>query len=60
VETTVSEEKHIDEAAVINSYRVSPETIAKLHSKGIKAFFPIQYETYDLIYDGYDLVGRGN
>jgi ATP-dependent RNA helicase DDX21 len=26
--------------------------------KGIKNLFPIQYETYDIIYDKYDLIAR--
>jgi len=59
--TASAEEEEEDEELVvtdISKYRVSPETIQILKEKGITKFFPIQYETYDLIYDGSDIVGR--
>lgn len=36
----------------------SKKTIEVLEKKGIKYFFPIQYETYDVIYKGKDLIAR--
>ena len=39
-------------------YRISPETIGILHSKGITELFPIQALSFDAIYDGKDLIGR--
>ncbi len=32
--------------------------IEVLHNKGIKKFFPIQYETYNFIENGDDLIAR--
>lgn len=29
-----------------------------MNRKGIKYFFPIQYETFKIIYDGKDLIAR--
>lgn len=39
-------------------YRISPETIGILQSKGITELFPIQALSFDSIYDGKDLIGR--
>jgi superfamily II DNA/RNA helicase len=36
----------------------SRKTIDVLLKKGIKNFFPVQYETYDYIYDKRDLIAR--
>jgi superfamily II DNA/RNA helicase len=32
--------------------------IEVLHGKGIERFFPVQYETYEYIYGGCDLIAR--
>ena len=42
----------------MNRYRISPETIGILNSKGISELFPIQALTFDSVYDGKDLIGR--
>lgn len=42
----------------MNRYRISPETIGILNSKGITELFPIQALTFDSVYDGKDLIGR--
>lgn len=42
----------------MHRYRISPETIGILHSKGITELFPIQALSFDAIYDGKDLIGR--
>jgi ATP-dependent RNA helicase DDX21 len=43
----------------LKNYRISKETRKLLKAKGINALFPIQSSTFDLIYDGRDVVGRG-
>lgn len=45
--------------ALIANFRVCKETQDILEKRGIKTFFPIQAQTFDSIYDGHDLVGRG-
>lgn len=42
----------------LEKYIYSKRTIDVLHKKGVKQLFPIQYETYDIIYDKYDLIAR--
>lgn len=42
----------------LSRYRISPETIGILNSKGINELFPIQALTFDSVYDGKDLIGR--
>lgn len=43
----------------LTKFRISPETIATLNKKkGIYRLFPIQAKTFDLIYDGKDVIGR--
>ena len=54
----------------MSRYRISPETIGILNSKGITQLFPIQVQnlivlfnsqqalTFDAVYDGKDLIGR--
>lgn len=42
----------------LEKYIYSRRTIEVLHKKGVKNLFPIQYETYDIIYDKYDLIAR--
>lgn len=39
-------------------FRISPKTVALLQKKGITYLFPIQAKTFDVAFDGYDLVGR--
>ncbi|KAG9445119.1 hypothetical protein H6P81_016459 [Aristolochia fimbriata] len=42
----------------VSNFRISAPLREKLKSKGIEALFPIQAMTFDMILDGYDLVGR--
>jgi len=42
----------------LKQFRISPKTIEILDKVGIKNLFPIQYDTFDLIYDGKDIMGR--
>ncbi|KAL6069945.1 Nucleolar RNA helicase 2 [Balamuthia mandrillaris] len=42
----------------ISNFRVSPETVEVLRSRGFNVLFPIQAQTYDHIFDGKDLIGR--
>jgi ATP-dependent RNA helicase DDX21 len=37
---------------------VNPKTVATLEKGGFTRFFPIQYKTFDTIYDGKDIIGR--
>ncbi|ESO07746.1 hypothetical protein HELRODRAFT_110575 [Helobdella robusta] len=39
-----------------NFQQLSKETIAKLQSMGIKYFFPVQSNTFDAIYEEYDVI----
>lgn len=43
----------------IHNFRISPEIKEKLISKNITTLFPIQTATFDYIYEGKDLIGRG-
>ena len=37
---------------------LSPERLAVLHEKGFKEAFPIQHKTFDLLFEGRDVLGR--
>src|SRR3990167_5146073 len=39
-------------------FKISPKTVALLQKKGITYLFPIQSKTFEVAYEGYDLVGR--
>jgi ATP-dependent RNA helicase DDX21 len=41
-----------------DNFRINPETAKVLIKKGITYLFPIQSRTFDIVYDGHDLVGR--
>lgn len=41
-----------------DNFRITPKTSALLKKKGINYLFPIQSKTFDIAYDGHDLVGR--
>ncbi|RZR84198.1 hypothetical protein BHM03_00010965 [Ensete ventricosum] len=47
-----------DDPNALSNFRISKVLRETLNSKGIKALFPIQAMTFDLILDGFDLVGR--
>jgi hypothetical protein len=47
-----------DKDARVSSFRISAETSQALANKNITSLFPIQVATFDLIYDGYDLIAR--
>uniref|UniRef100_A0A804MPZ6 DEAD-box ATP-dependent RNA helicase 7 n=1 Tax=Zea mays TaxID=4577 RepID=A0A804MPZ6_MAIZE len=55
--TAGSDEDPADPNALTN-FRISEPLRQSLRSKGIKALFPIQATTFDLVLDGSDLVGR--
>lgn len=55
--TAGSDEDPADPNALTN-FRISEPLRQALKSKGIKALFPIQATTFDLVLDGSDLVGR--
>jgi hypothetical protein len=46
------------EHPLISEFRVSEETKSILAKRNIDRLFPIQAATFDLIYDGSDVVGR--
>jgi ATP-dependent RNA helicase DDX21 len=60
--TDKSKEKSEDSAyntgKDLSAWRISPENVTALKARGIEFLFPIQEATFDLIYDGKDLVGR--
>lgn len=39
-------------------FRITPKTIALLQKKGISHLFPIQAKTFDIAFDGHDIIGR--
>jgi hypothetical protein len=43
----------------VKDFRISKELVDKLTERGIETLFPIQHKTFDHIYDGKDLIGRG-
>lgn len=53
-----SEEADVDDPNALSKFRISNVLRQTLNSNGIKALFPIQAMTFDLILDGFDLVGR--
>ncbi|KAG8050514.1 hypothetical protein GUJ93_ZPchr0009g1397 [Zizania palustris] len=55
--TASGDEDPADPNALTN-FRISEPLKQSLKSKGIKALFPIQATTFDLVVDGNDLVGR--
>jgi hypothetical protein len=48
-----------EDVSLIANYRVSKEAQKALAERGITKFFPIQYETYDLVFEGKDIIARG-
>ncbi|KAG6512103.1 DEAD-box ATP-dependent RNA helicase 7-like [Zingiber officinale] len=52
------EEADLDDPNALSKFRISNVLRQTLNSNGIKALFPIQAMTFDLILDGFDLVGR--
>lgn len=54
----VMTEPSAEDKLSFDNFRISSETKQKLMAKGITALFPIQAATFDLIYDGLDVVGR--
>jgi ATP-dependent RNA helicase DDX21 len=55
--TASSDEDPADPNALTN-FRISEPLRQSLKSKGIKVLFPIQASTFNLVFDGCDLVGR--
>ncbi|CAG8516808.1 3033_t:CDS:2 [Funneliformis mosseae] len=50
--------KEISENLRLSSYRLTQTTIDSLKKRGVEALFPIQAATFDLIYDGKDVLAR--
>lgn len=48
----------MEDLPLISDYRVSPETVAILKEGGFERLFPIQSQTFDIVYDGTDIIGR--
>lgn len=40
-------------------FRINPLTIEALKTNGINELFPIQNKTFDKVFDGVDMIGRG-
>ena len=43
----------------LSKFRIRKETRKLLKERGIKYLFPIQYMTFDPVYDGKDVIGTG-
>jgi len=54
----VSSADPLKEGPLISEFRVSQGTVELLKKQGIERMFPIQAATYDIIYDGKDVVGQ--
>ncbi|KAL5201698.1 hypothetical protein ABZP36_036052 [Zizania latifolia] len=57
-ELTASGDENPTDPNALTNFRISEPLRQSLKSKGIKALFPIQATTFDLVLDGHDLVGR--
>ena len=42
----------------LSKFRISKTTRKKLKERGIKYLFPIQYQTFDHVYEGRDVIGQ--
>lgn len=42
----------------LSKFRISKQTRRKLKERGIRYLFPIQYKTFDHVYDGHDVIGQ--
>eukprot|EP01114_Cavostelium_apophysatum_P005053 TRINITY_DN1563_c0_g1_i4.p1 TRINITY_DN1563_c0_g1~~TRINITY_DN1563_c0_g1_i4.p1 ORF type:complete len:710 (-),score=254.12 TRINITY_DN1563_c0_g1_i4:24-2153(-) len=42
----------------LSSYRISPGVVTALNKAGVTKLFPIQYKTFNPIYDGKDIIAR--
>ena len=42
----------------LSKYRIQRDTRKILKERGVKFLFPIQYQTFDHVYDGKDLIGQ--
>ena len=51
------EDPKVTEGAFTN-FRINPKTQALLQKRGINYLFPIQSKTFDVAFDGFDIVGR--
>ena len=52
-------EKETNPGAFSN-FRISPETIELLKKRNVTELFPIQYNTFDHVFNGKDVVAKGN
>jgi len=48
----------LEDLPLISEFRVSPETVTVLKENGFERLFPIQSKSYDVVYDGNDIIGR--
>eukprot|EP00898_Chlorokybus_atmophyticus_P002543 jgi/Chlat1/328/Chrsp1S00218 len=56
--TAQEEKKEAVNKLSVDNFRLSKEVKDLLKKKGIEALFPIQAQTFDLAFDGNDLIGR--
>ena len=54
----LADDDRADDSLALANFRLAPATLEALRAKGVSALFPIQAATFDLIYDGCDLIGR--
>ncbi|XP_050394970.1 nucleolar RNA helicase 2 [Patella vulgata] len=56
---TISEEEELTPqqiAGAFTNFKISPITIKKLKAKGITYLFPVQTESFDIVYSGADII----
>jgi ATP-dependent RNA helicase DDX21 len=57
-DATPSSPDAVDASASVDKFRICKETKDLLALRKITALFPIQQKTFDLVYDGNDVMGR--
>ena len=47
-----------DQKGKLKNFRISKQTRSVLKSRGVTRLFPIQYLTFDPVYEGNDVIGH--
>lgn len=50
--------KELDDSSLLQNFEIDRKTIKALNKRGITHLFPIQSATYDILFEGSDLIGR--
>ena len=55
---TLADDSRGDPSLALDQFDLSDETVGALRARGVDALFPIQAATFNLIYEGNDVIGR--